>query len=565
MTSSEAPRTLKQPQLKEHVFVTGHRNPDMDSVCSSWAYAKLKNLVDPARLYIPIRGHMNDITRMQFSRLGIQAPMYVNSIRPRVYDIIQRVDTYLYLDDPIYRLCFYFTQTDTPQVPIFERNDNSDDTYSTILTIDEISRYFLKISAHTHPRLNFLVDNFGKLINGTYLKKGALKEFETSIVIGMMSFAFFEDYMKKVKSPKPIVLVGNRRKHLELSMRLDVPAIIIVGLSKVEDLKVDISNYNGTVFVSNEDTDKTLQLLKMSIPIQRLIGHTSPPIVKPTDLFDDVKQILLNSSYNSLPVINDEGQFYGIVSKDSFMIKPKKKVIMMDHNELNQGLPGLEDAEIFEIIDHHRLAAEKTQKPIFMDIEPLGSTCTLVYGLYRKHDREIDQETALVLLSGIINDTVILKSPTTTQIDREVVMKLMRIAGIRDLKEFGQTMFSGGASITTQDPRKLITADFKTFEEYGVKFGIGQCEVTQFDGVEEIKDKWLEVLEDVRKQNQLEWAMIVITNIIMEDSLMLSTPYPKTKLLKYEEDKNGIFHCPGVLSRKIQILPEVIRVLSNEN
>ena len=157
-----------------------------------------------------------------------------------------------------------------------------------------------------------------------------------------------------------------------------------------------------------------------------------------------------------------------------------------------------------------------------------------------------------------------LKSPTTTQKDKEVVTKLSRIAGIKSLKEFGETMFSGGASITTQDARKLITADFKTFEEYGVKFGIGQCEVTQFDGIDDIKEKWLKVLDDVKKENKLSWAMIVITNIIKEDSIMLSTPYEKEKFLKYQKMSDNQYFCPGVLSRKIQILPEVIRTLSNE-
>ncbi|OHT08349.1 inorganic pyrophosphatase/exopolyphosphatase [Tritrichomonas foetus] len=546
---------------REQIFVTGHRNPDMDSVCSAWAYARLKNEIDPERYYIPIRGHMNDITRAQFSRLGIDAPMYVQNIRPRIYDVIRKCDQVLDVNDPIYKLCAYFQQKKAPVVPIFDG-----EKYETLLEVDDITTYFLETMSHTHPLLEFNIDNIGKLLRGRYIQIGEIKEFQTTIALGMMKYEKYEAFMKKLPGPMPVVMLGHRQSHIQLAIQMNCPAIIIVGMGNDEALKADISNYKGTIFVAEDDTDKALQLLKMSVPIKRLLSKSKPPIVRPTDYFDDVKEIIASANFRALPVLNDEGQFYGIIQRSSFLVRPKKKVIMMDHNELNQSIPGLEDAEIFEIIDHHRLAAEKTQKPIFMDIEPLGSTCTLVYGQYRKHDVDIDKETALVLLSGIISDTVILKSPTTTKADRDVATKLTRIAGLKSLKEFGETMFSGGASITTQDARKLICADFKTFEEFGVKFGIGQCEVTQFQGIDEIKDHWMEVLETVKKENGLQWAMIVITNIIREDSIMLSTPFPeKEKLLTYERMSAGQYFCPGVLSRKIQILPEVIRCLSNES
>ena len=546
---------------KEQILVTGHRNPDMDSVCSAWAYARLKNIIDPTRHYLPIRGHMNDITRAQFSRLNIEAPMYVQNIRPRIYDVIHRCEEVLDINDPIYKLCTHFSNAELPVVPIFDGEN-----YETLLPVDDITSYLLETLSHTHPLLSFNVDNIGKLIKGRYLQRGELTDFKTTIALGVMQYEKYENFMRKLPGPMPLVILGNRRKHIELAIDMKCPTIIIVGLDPNEEIAADISNYNGTIFASAEDTDKTLQLLKMSIPIKRMIKGEKPPIVHPFDYFDDVKEVIASANFRALPVLNEEGQFYGIVMRSSFLVRPKKKVIMMDHNELNQSIPGLEDAEIFEIIDHHRLAAEKTSKPIFMDIEPLGSTCTLVYGQYRKNDVDIDKETALVLLSGIISDTVILKSPTTTQKDKEVATKLTRIAGLKSLKEFGEIMFSGGASITTQDARKLITADFKTFDECGVKFGIGQCEVTQFEGIDQIKIQWLDVLEQLKKENNLQWAIVVITNIIREDSILLCTPFPdKEKHITYEKMSAGQYFCPGVLSRKIQILPEIIRCLGEEN
>lgn len=545
---------------REQVFVTGHRNPDMDSICSSWSYARLKNAVDPTRMYIPIRGHMNDITKAQFSRLGIKAPMYVQNIKPRVFDIMSKPEMTLQLKDSIFSLANYFADSNSPVIPIFDG-----EKFHTMLSVEQITNYFLKTSASCSPLFEFDLENIEKSLTGVFLKKGAQTNFKTTINIGFTSLNGFKESLKGA-NPLPLCMLGPVVEIIEHAAEQQVPFIILIGFKNAKEVKVDFSHFEGTVFLSTDDTDKTLQMLKMSVPLRVLLDSKEVPSVNPNDYFDDVKEFLPKSGFRALPVIDDDGKFVGIINRNSFITKPKRKLIMMDHNEKNQGIPGIEDCEIMEIIDHHRLAADKTQTPIFMDVEPLGSTCTIVYQLYRKHDVEIDRQTALVLLSGICNDTVILRSPTTTQTDKEVVHKLVRVAGVENLQEFGQTMFSGGASITTQDARKLILADFKMFDECNVKFGIGQCEVTQFQGVDDIKEKWIQVLEDVKRENNIQLAIVVITNIIDEDSIMLTTPFPKLeKNIKYKKDSEGKYLCPGVLSRKIQILPEIIRVLSNDD
>ena len=531
----------------------------MDSVCASWAYARLKNQIDPTRDYIPIRGHMNEITNAQFSRLNIKAPMYVNDVKPRIYDIIHECKVHHQLEDPIYNICNFFKEKDYAVITVFDG-----EKFAGLLPIEAVTNYLLKKASVPRPKYKFSIKNFPKLIKGRFLKIGEQQEFVTTIVLGMKKFEQYQQSMKNHKKKLPLLVLGNRKRYIEHAMKMDVPCIVIIGDN--QEINIDFSDYKGTIFVSEIETEPTLQFLKMSVALKTLMPKEQPPNVSPTDYFDDVKKMFTNSTFRAFPVLNDEGVFYGIVQKSSFYVRPKKKAIIVDHNEASQFIPGLEEAEIVEIIDHHRLAAEKTSKPIFIAAEPLGSTCTIVYGLYRKYDVEIDKETALVLLSGLISDTVMLRSPTTTVVDQEVATKLTRIAGIQNLQKFGETMFNGGASITTQDARKLITADFKNFNEYGVKFGIGQCEVTQFQGIDEIKDHWIEVLEEVKKENGLDWAMIVITNIIKEDSVMLTTPYPeKEKKLIYQKVSNLQYFCPGVLSRKIQILPEILRVLSDIN
>lgn len=541
---------------REVVYVTGHKNPDMDSVCSAWAYARMKNVVDPTRRYIAVRGHMNDITNAQFKRLQVQAPMYVRDLRPRIADITHKNPVRLDAEDPMLKLCNIFQTPTASTVTIFNGNE-----YKGILSVDDITRYFLATSFVSRPILKFSCDNFPKVMNGRFIKEGAHREFDAAITLGMMKCERFEQHLQQNIEALPLCILSERPKHIELAVKMNVPCIVLTGIDNWDKVMPLLENYTGPVWFSECSTDETVQLLRMSVAIKHLMSDKQPDPFSPQDYFDDAKPIIMKAEFQAYPVISN-GEFKGMISRADFLSKPKKKVIMMDHNELTQTIDGLEDAEILEIIDHHRFAPEKTSKPIFIDAEPLGSTCSLVYGLYRRNDVDIDQQTAQVLLSGLISDTVMLKSPTTTQRDREIAHKLAQVAKIGDLRVFGETMFSGGASITAQDPRRLITADFKCFDEGGVKFGIGQCEVTTFQGVGDVKERWLEVLNNVRQENGLEWAMIIITNILMEDSILLATPHPLAEKLSYKRMSDSQYFCPGVLSRKIQVLPEVIRVVT---
>jgi manganese-dependent inorganic pyrophosphatase len=543
---------------REIVFVTGHRNPDMDSVCSSLCYARLKNILDPTRRYIPIRGHLNDITKAQFDRLGIDAPIYACDIRPRIADICQRMPVILDAEDPLIRLCNIFKTQEVSSVVVFR-----DRKYSGVLAVSDITKYLLNVLSISRPSFPFSIKNFPKVLKGRFIQEGAEVTFETTILIAMMKFDRFQNHLLDLKHHLPLVITSALPKHLRFAVEMNVPCIVLTGVDRIEPIMPLFAGYKGTIYLSEVRTDEALQLLRMSISLKHLLPAEQPQAVSPQDYFDDVKDALMRSEFGIFPVMSGE-KFKGVVGRRDFVQRPRKKVILMDHNELNQSIEGLEDADVIEIIDHHRFAPQKTHLPIFIDCEPVGSTCTLVYGLYRRHDVDLDAETAACLLSGLISDTVILKSPTTTDTDREVAHKLARIAKVKDLKHFGETLFSGGASITTQDPRKLICADFKCFNECGVQFGIGQCEVTTFEGVDEVKVRWLDVLERVKKENKLEWAMVVITNIIREDSIMLCTRHLAESKLSYKKDSDGQYDCPGVLSRKIQVLPEVIRVLGEE-
>ena len=234
----------------------------------------------------------------------------------------------------------------------------------------------------------------------------------------------------------------------------------------------------------------------------------------------------------------------------------------MDHNEAGQSIPGIESAEVIEIVDHHRLDASKTNLPIFIDTEALGSTCTIVYQLFLRHGMMPDEYTARVLLAGLISDTLILKSPTTTHVDRETAAALSRICKVTT-EDFGREMFSHVESLAKRDPENAILSDFKRYNENGVRIGIGQCEVTTLKDIDEYRDDYLACLESVKEKNGLDWAVVMITNVLKEHSILLTTGYRSEKYLPYVREGDRVYDMPNVMSRKKQLLPEMIYTLTS--
>jgi manganese-dependent inorganic pyrophosphatase len=287
--------------------------------------------------------------------------------------------------------------------------------------------------------------------------------------------------------------------------------------------------------------------------------NINPEIIQAESSYDTAKKTLVNSKDRGLPVFNGE-DFTGIVTRRCFIEKPQRKLVMVDHNEVSQSVPGAEQADILEIIDHHRISPLPTRTPIYMNIRPVGSTCTIVYRHYLYASVEISRETAILLLSGILSDTVILKSPTTTTEDIEAAEHLSEICG-KTVKEFGKEMLENSAVLDKTPPGELISADFKEYREEDLSFGVGQAEVINLEGASRLKEDFITELYRAGKKRGLDWSMILITDIIREHSVLITTPMVEAEnLLIYQKLEDNLYDLPGILSRKKQLLPELLRV-----
>ena len=424
------------------IYITGHKNPDFDSICSAYAYAVLKNTIDPFNTYIAVRcGHLSDNTKKVFATLGITPPPYMRDIYPKVRDVILTSEGHIDVNEPLNRVAVSYKDTNPSVIPVFDG-----DKFFGLLSVDDITGWAMgEIAGH-----------------------GSIDVIPT---VG--------DIMREQEEP-----------------------------------------------------------------------------VDAGEMFEEAKKRLSSSKKRGLAVF-ENGEYIGFVTRRCFLRAPKNNVILVDHNESKQSIRGIETANIAEIIDHHRLDAVKTELPIYIDAEPLGSTCTIVYRKFMAEGIEPDMNTAKMLLAGIVADTLILRSPTTTKVDIAAARDLSKFCGM-ELEEFGLTMFGSMEGLKNRNPEEAVSSDFKTYKERNVRIGIGQCEVTTLEDLEDYKETYLAALDRVRMQNGLDWAVLMITDVMKEHSVLLSTEHSAEKNLQYSKLEEGIYDMPGVMSRKKQLLPEVL-------
>ncbi len=529
----------------------------MDSVCAAYSYAVLKNKIDSSNEYIPVMlGPANGNTKNAFARMGIELPQFLRDVRPRVKEVQRKPVNTISSSDPLYLLMDIFQRRRPSVVPVID-----DGVYKGLLTADDINGFFLRENSGViRQRYLLSEENIERVIEGEYLKRGNAVEIRAPYMIGAMEYQVYLSRLERLVD-KPVLVIGYRKKHILAAIENQLPGIVITGVSDPSRMDIDFSSFKGFVYLSYLDTAETLRLLKLSTPVSDIIPEEDPEMnIEASMLFDDAKKKLQESGYRGLSVF-DKGEWTGFVTRRCFLDKPKQRLILVDHNEAEQSVQGIEDAEISEILDHHRLAPPRMRTPIYIVSEPLGSTCTIIYEQFKKWGVEIDPLTARVLLSGLTADTVILKSPTTTSYDEHVARRLCEISGIGDYEEFGRSLFSDGTSLAERDPERVILSDMKSYTEKGVRFAIGQVEVMSLMEVPDIKTRYLEELEKVREEKALDWCMLLISDVIKGNSILLTTPFERCSHLIYEKIDENTYSLPGVLSRKKQLLPEILRIL----
>jgi manganese-dependent inorganic pyrophosphatase len=541
----------------EEILILGHKNPDADSMCAVYAYAKFKNITDRKNKYISARcGGVNNQTRLIFNRLNIPIPPLYKDIYPKVNDVMTR-DVYVKgEDEPLFEALHSLEKQKIRIVPIVSNNNK----FAGVISIFELASFFIPKNLEEIPRHIISLDYFTHLFKGTFIKRAKNDILECIISVGAMPYDDFVRVMEEKKNLPILLVLGNRKEIIEYAIKNQFPCIVVTGVNDEKALNLDLSKYNGSFFITPIETYDVLRLLTYTIPC-KYVMNKKVPIVAPDVYLKEARNMILNYENRVLLVVNENYNLMGILTRTDILQSKPKKVILVDHNEFSQAVDGIETSEIIEIIDHHRIGDIKTKNPISILAKPVGSSCTIIYGLYKSTSVPLDRTIALVLLSGILSDTILLKSPTTTDEDVKAVEEISMMTGF-DYKQWGEEIFSQAIVLREENIKDLMLADFKLYSECGVKFGIGQIEVVNFSEVNAIKESIIKKLYEVKDEKSLDWVILLVSNIVTGHSILYSTEFsPIEHLWAYKKVGKNEYYLENTISRKKQLLPEILNLL----
>jgi manganese-dependent inorganic pyrophosphatase len=538
--------------MKDIIYVSGHKNPDADSICSAISYAYLKNHIDDGKTYVPIRlDNINDETKFILNYFNIEDPIFMETIRLKVSDLEYSDVPSLNPGVSIAKASKHFIDNNIDYISVADSNNR----LCGMLTSSSLNKIYTDI---WHDNILFesktTIENIIETLeaNTQYINKD-VKYFKGKILISAMS----ESKMKEFTSKDDIVIVGDREDIIESLIDIGVSLIITTGGYKISDcLLYKVKEKGITVINVNGDSFSVSKSLLQSIPISYVMASDNLNVLSLDDLVKDVKGITLKTRHRAYPIVDEDNNVMGIISRYGLLSKGKKRLIQVDHNEYAQSIDGVEEAEIIEVIDHHRVADIQTSYPIFFRNEPVGSTSTIVASIYFEKGAKIPKSIAGLLMSGILSDTLLFKSPTCTKIDIDMCYKLAEIAGVSDISAYAYEMQKAATSLEGKNVCDIFNSDFKEFKFGKIKVGISQMNTLDIDSFNKIKDDMLEYMNNKLNSENYDIILLTLTDIIAEGSLFVAVGdtniVEKSFNIKLEDGKA---YVPGILSRKKQIVP----------
>jgi len=544
----------------EKIFVVGHRNPDTDSVCSAMAYARLRQRQGLETVEAARAGHLNRQTEFILEQLSLPLPQLLNDVYPRVADVIGEHVVTIPADAPLSRAMELFHLHGIRQLPVVDGAGAP----LGLLVLKRVTDCFLV------PRREAEIRRVrtSPAVLQACLQAQALTSFETDIVeeLNLYVGAMATDTLhQKIhgRDPRQMILVtGDRESVQREAVEVGVRVLVVTGGCPVPDEIVARAREQQVTLIStNFDTATGTWLSRLATPVGELVDGEFLSVA-PGDKVEDLRLKLLHSDQPGALVLDAGGRVCGIATKSNLLASSPLKLILVDHNELSQAVPGADKVEILEVIDHHRLGNFHTDQPIRFVNQPLGSTCSVVATLYRQAGIEPEPAYAGLMLAGLLTDTVIFKSPTTTDLDRELAEWLGTLCGF-DPSEFGQRIFQAGSSLAGfSSRRELVLSDFKEFETADQRFGIGQVEVVNFAEFHELKGEIEAALAEVREERKLGTVGLLVSDIVRGTSLLLALGDAKLPyIIGYPRVSENLYELKNVLSRKKQLVPHLLKVL----
>ncbi|HHW00357.1 MAG TPA: putative manganese-dependent inorganic diphosphatase [Clostridiaceae bacterium] len=532
------------------IYITGHKNPDTDSICAAIAYAELKRRLginaEARRL-----GEINRETEFVLNYFNVPVPDILTTVKTQISDLdIDAV--YPASPDISIRTAWMIMQKNNIKViPVVDEHDR----LIGIVTLSDITNKYLNImESAIIASSKTPLQNVIETLNGRLLC-GSPESFSVTgkVVIAAMASNELTPFIEQ----GDIVIVGNLKDNQLKAVELGAGCIVVTCGCEVDKDVLDVAREKNCVILTTpNDTFTTAMLINQSIPI----GHvmTSKDIISFNidDYVDDIKDIMLQTRFRTYPVVDDSNRIKGFISRYHLISKRKKKLILLDHNEVNQTVDGIDQAEILEVIDHHKVGDIQTKNPIYFRNEPLGSTSTIISNLYSDNGIRPSRSIAGILCAAIISDTLKFKSPTCTYADITAAKRLASFCGI-DIDNFANAMFKAGSSLKGKTPKEILNNDFKSFNIGKYKIGIGQINTMDAESIQEMRHEIIDYMEETCESRDYNLLMLLVTDILREGSEVLYAGREQWLIEKAfdVELKNGSVFLPGVVSRKKQVVP----------
>lgn len=548
---------MSQEVNENKIYVVGHKNPDTDSICSAIAYAALKKELTGKHYVARRAGRLNEETQYVLEYFGVEVPKLLSDLRVQVRDVDLRRAENLNGSVSIKTAWAQMKELNIKTLPIGRNNK-----LEGLITVGDIARSYMDVydsnilarSKTQYRNIASTID--GKIISGnehSYVSKG-------KVAIAASSRQLMSDFVDE----DDLVILGDRIEAQQLAIDINVSCMVVCGDARIpNEILKQAKEKEIVVIASPHDTFTVARLINQSIPVRHFMTKDELITFYPKDYVDDVKEVMARKKYRDFPVVDINGDFQGFISRRRLLNCRKKQVILVDHNEESQAVDGIEQADVLEIIDHHRLNSIQTIGPVVFRNQPVGCTATIIYQMYQEYNKPVNPVIAGLLCSAIISDTLLFRSPTCTLLDEDAAKELAEIAGI-NMKELAQAMFKAGSNLQGKSAEEICFLDFKQFTVNDTVFGVGQVNSMSAKELTEIKTQVESELDKIRQNHRLDMIFFMLTNIMTESSELLCVgPEAREKAISAFDlnGKSDTLYLKGVVSRKKQLVPAIVEAL----
>lgn len=538
-----------------HIYVTGHKNPDTDTIASAIGYAELKNLLDKENDYSPARlGEVNAQTQWALDRSGAKSPKRISHIKLRVKDVMSEDVAVAGKADPLHKVGLMMAERNISQVPIAD----DDDSLIGLITERDLARMYIRESRETSTFAEspVSVKSMVEVLQGELLTG---EDKKTSGKLWVISMGV--DSMGQSMESGDIVVIGDRQKGQRRAIELGAGVLVISNGKRPEDEVLEMAEGKGvSVVLSPMDSYVTSRMIQLAVPCWEVMSE-DPLTVHQDSFTTDITEQVMEVHYRAAIAVDENNVPIGVVTRTDLLNPEPRKVALVDHAEIGQSVEGVEKAQVVEILDHHHVGDLETNIPIPATFDPVGSTATLLIERYRANDLEPEESTAKMLFAAILSDTVILNSPTTTDRDHEVVQYLEKMLDL-DAEEFGMEMFETSSDVSDLSGEEIVDRDAKEYAtNSGEKMSISQVE-TVGTALMDRKDELVGALESRCEEGNYIFSALMVTDIIEGDTELLCAGDCSLVERAFDsKSKDGVIHMPGVMSRKKQVAPKLLAAL----